>query len=657
MRELYRILLSLISAASLSAQAFAAAGDSPCSARLFETCTSVSSLTYTFSSTGNWTAASNGISDPTGTCLGTGSLDVNYWLSYTATADDQSIILNFTKPGGGGSIADCAIQVYSAASCSGPFTLVACQNNASDGNANSASITVNAGTTYYTRIFDASGTGSGNTFQASISITKSSIGQTACNARVISSLPYTYSSNTLCNGNTIAANCQSKTAGVSGTGEDFFFKYTSAGSEYISIELSGLNSTITQGVVVSNPVSSCSAVKTCYNLASANGTFPGGITGTSGSSSALCRTVYLSSAGDYYLIIDASASRGGPFSLSVSSYSPLSTSDACSWAQPVLPNSFSYVIDNCSSTKDHSPSEPDNPITAASGPSGCGYTSENSKWFSFIAATPAPPEIVVSVSGISCSTPDYNGTAGLEMGIFTGACGSSWTKVGSCATAASGTLTQTITSPPAGQTYYIVMDGAAGSICSFSISATNVTALPVSIVSFNAAFNGNAVDLTWESASETDNDHYTIERSFDGTFFSAISVIDAKGSGSQGHSYALKDNDIQPGIIYYRLKQTDNNGSSSFSKIASVDVPREEEKLEMIIVPNPASTEAMIMISGSEGASLIMISDALGKMAEQWLIASGDALSLSVQHYSPGIYWVTLLSNERVIRTRLLKTE
>lgn len=656
MRKFYQSLLCIVFALGLATQAFSASGDSPCTARIFETCSSVGSLTFTLSSTGNWIAASNGITDPVGTCLGTGSKDVNYWFCYTATADDQSIIFNFLKPGGGGSIADCAIQVYSASSCSGPFTSVTCQNNASDGNASTSSITVTAGTTYYVRLFDASGNGSGNTFQVSVSITKNATGQSACNPHVIPSLPYSYSGNSLCNGNSVAANCASKTAGVSGTGEDFFFKYTSPGNEYVSVNLSGLNSNITQGLVVSNPVASCSEVKTCYALSSANGTFPGGITGTTGTSSALCRTLYLSSAGDYYFIIDASSSRGGPFTLSLNSYVPSSTTDACSWAQPILPNVISYTIDNCSYTQDHTPAEPGDPLTAPAGPSGCGFTSENSKWLSFIAETPAPPEIVVTVAGISCSSPDYGNSAGIEMGIFTGTCGGAWTKVGSCQSAASGTLTQSIISPPAGQQYYVVVDGVAGSICSFEISATNVTALPITVVSFEAVFNGSSVDLTWKSASETGNDYYTVERSYNGVSFEPLSIVDAAGAGSQGHAYVTTDENVQPGIIYYRLQQTDMDGNSSYSKIVSVEVPGKEEKIAIQVAPNPASNVVKITLSGRAEGSILQITDTFGKLVEQREVAGVNDVSVSLDDYTAGVYWVSLYSNEKVIRAKLLKT-
>lgn len=637
--------------------AYAAAGDSPCVAVQFESCTAIGNLTYAFSSTNNWTSAGNGIADPTGACIGTGSKDVNFWFYYTATQEDQSIIFNFYKPGGGGSIFDCGIQVYSASSCSSSFTLITCQNNSGDGHANTSAITVTAGTAYYVRVFETSGNGSGDAFTASISVTKNTtIGKTACDARVITSLPYSYSANTICNTNTIAANCASKTVGVTGSGEDYWFKYTSPGNEYISVNLSGLNASILQGLAISNPVASCSTSKTCYSSMTSNGSFPGGITAISGTSSALCRTVYLNTAGDYYLIVDASSSRGGPFTLSVSAYTPSNTSDACSWAQGVTPTAASYTVDNCTSTTDQIPAEPSNPISAAAGSSGCGYTSENSKWFTFVADSPAPPEIELSIAGISCSYPDYTYTAGLEMGIFTGSCGGSWTKVGSCMTSSSSSLSQTITSPSAGQQYYIVIDGIGGSICSFSISASNVVALPVTLISFDAYYNGKYTVLEWETASEVNAKNFIIERSYDGVTYEIVEIKDAAGSSSQSNHYSTTDTAVKEGVIYYLLTQTDYDGRKTALKIVSIEVHKAPQPAGVMVQPNPVGSLAYILLPDHVEKGRLYITDALGKCVRQEWVSSGqEKIRFELAGFPAGIYWVTLESEGKLSRTKFIK--
>ena len=638
---------------------YAAAGDNPCAAVQFESCTSIGNITYTLSSTSNWTATGNGITDPSGTCLGTSSKDVNFWLCYKATQEDQSVIFNLYKPGGGGTIFDCGIQVFSASSCSSSFTLISCQNNSGDGHANTPSIAVTAGTTYYVRLFETSGNGSGDAFTASISITKNTtIGKTACNARTITSLPYSYNANTLCNTNTIAANCPGKTVGVTGSGEDYWFKYTSPGNEYISINLDGLNPAISQGIVVSNPVSSCSTAKTCYSSTASNGSFPGGMTGVSGTSSALCRTVYLNTAGDYYLIVDASSARGGSFTLSVSAYTPSNTSDACSWALGVTPTAASLTIDNCTATADQVPSEPANPLSAAAGPSGCGYTSENSKWFTIVTDNPAPPEIVVSLAGITCSYPDYSYTAGLEMGIFTGSCGGAWTKVGNCVSSASSSLSQTIVSPPAGQQFYIVVDGIGGSVCSFSISASNVVALPVTLLSFNAHFNGEQVELEWKTASESNTHSFIVERSYDGISYETVEIKNAAGSGSQPHEYTALDTAIKEGLIYYLLTKTDNDGNKTALKIASVNVHTVSKQADLTASPNPATSFTHLLLPARADHGRLYITDPAGKCVWQQAVSSSEeSIDLQLAHYTAGMYFIILESGKEIMRTKLIKLE
>ena len=66
----------------------------------------------------------------------------------------------------------------------------------------------------------------------------------------------------------------------------------------------------------------------------------------------------------------------------------------------------------------------------------------------------------------------------------------------------------------------------------YSIGTLNntVSPLPIELLSFNAIINSDHVDVTWETATEINNDHFTIERSKDGTNFEK--VTDVQGAGN-----------------------------------------------------------------------------------------------------------------------------
>jgi hypothetical protein len=88
---------------------------------------------------------------------------------------------------------------------------------------------------------------------------------------------------------------------------------------------------------------------------------------------------------------------------------------------------------------------------------------------------------------------------------------------------------------------------------------------PVSLISFAGKNNDGKNQLEWITASETNNDYFTIERSADGSAFSPIAVITGQGNSSMEHRYAFTDDAIPANeVTYYRLKQTDFNGEFKY---------------------------------------------------------------------------------------------
>ncbi len=95
--------------------------------------------------------------------------------------------------------------------------------------------------------------------------------------------------------------------------------------------------------------------------------------------------------------------------------------------------------------------------------------------------------------------------------------------------------------------------------------------LPIKLLAFNAVCTGNKVDLDWATASETNNDYFTVEKSIDGVDWEF--VLNMNGAGNSNNILYYKTSDDQPfaGNSYYRLKQTDFNGAFTYSNIAAVD--------------------------------------------------------------------------------------
>lgn len=118
--------------------------------------------------------------------------------------------------------------------------------------------------------------------------------------------------------------------------------------------------------------------------------------------------------------------------------------------------------------------------------------------------------------------------------------------------------------------------------------------LPIELISFNAKANIDHVLLRWVTASETNNDYFTIEKSKDGLVFTPIAIIEGAGNSSTEITYQEKDLNPLHGVSYYRLKQTDFNGDTSYSKIKSVEFIKPDFKL----YPNPSVSNNHLMPGG-----------------------------------------------------------
>jgi hypothetical protein len=109
-------------------------------------------------------------------------------------------------------------------------------------------------------------------------------------------------------------------------------------------------------------------------------------------------------------------------------------------------------------------------------------------------------------------------------------------------------------------------------IVSYNTSGcSNFVVLPIELLSFTATTNENSVDLKWETASEINNSFFTAERSGDDGLFYSIGVVYGSGTTSQNHIYQFTDYNPLSGNNYYRLRQTDYNGSSKTFDPVSVN--------------------------------------------------------------------------------------
>jgi hypothetical protein len=91
------------------------------------------------------------------------------------------------------------------------------------------------------------------------------------------------------------------------------------------------------------------------------------------------------------------------------------------------------------------------------------------------------------------------------------------------------------------------------------------------LLSFDAKPEGDHVLTKWSTASEINNDFFTLERSKDGVNFEKLKTVPGAGNSDRIVNYAEKDEEPLNGISYYRLKQTDYDGKTSYSQIVPIE--------------------------------------------------------------------------------------
>lgn len=169
--------------------------------------------------------------------------------------------------------------------------------------------------------------------------------------------------------------------------------------------------------------------------------------------------------------------------------------------------------------------------------------------------------------------------------------------------------------------------------------------LPVELMNFIAYQMENTVLLDWETANEHENDYFTVERSADGKTYETLGEIAGAGYSSSITSYEFTDRAPFSGINYYRLKQTDFDGHSTYSPIRTVTFERPSTGID--IFPNPASIDQIDIVVGMEKneISTIQFNDSAGKQFFVNMEPTSIGFRASVGHLAPGVYFVTIVSN------------
>lgn len=168
---------------------------------------------------------------------------------------------------------------------------------------------------------------------------------------------------------------------------------------------------------------------------------------------------------------------------------------------------------------------------------------------------------------------------------------------------------------------------------------TDLVALPIKLTSFNALPSGHQVKVNWATATETNNSHFEILRSENGSDFKVIATIKGGGNTNTEQLYSYIDPNPLAGNSYYQLRQVDFDGNSSLSKVVAVKTLWEKTALSVIAKPNQQTVEFAFMAENN-GMAIIKVSDLSGKkVVEQKIkVVKGQQMTQLPFNLPKGLY-------------------
>jgi hypothetical protein len=166
-------------------------------------------------------------------------------------------------------------------------------------------------------------------------------------------------------------------------------------------------------------------------------------------------------------------------------------------------------------------------------------------------------------------------------------------------------------------------------------------ALPVSLINFNATRGGSYVTLQWTTTLESNNAGFEIQRSTGNGIYTTAGFVATKaadGNSSTPLHYQYKELNTSGSNTWYRLVQTDKDGTRTFSTVKGVRGM--EESAKVTVYPNPGTSGNMNVLFGSSATRDIIIADLSGKVVKHWSNFRDD--NMVINGLNPGVYMLMI---------------
>ena len=168
--------------------------------------------------------------------------------------------------------------------------------------------------------------------------------------------------------------------------------------------------------------------------------------------------------------------------------------------------------------------------------------------------------------------------------------------------------------------------------------------LPIELINLNATLSFGLINITWTTITETNNDHFVVQRSSNGIQWESVGVVQGAGISLSSISYKFVDYSPRHGLAYYRLKQVDFDGSYSLSNQTAVNIEHSGDSI--VFFPNPVIDELKLM--NLPNNSKIMITDDIGRVTYE----GSNTTRIKTDDWQHGIYFMKIFNgNNELLET------
>ena len=185
---------------------------------------------------------------------------------------------------------------------------------------------------------------------------------------------------------------------------------------------------------------------------------------------------------------------------------------------------------------------------------------------------------------------------------------------------------------------------------SVSLNNTNIggdLSTPVELTSFNGELHNGIVSLKWQTATETNNRGFDIERN-NGAGWVMLAFIPGKGTSTKISNYSYSDNPGKTGKYQYRLKQIDFNGNEMLSSDIEINLNNSPAVYDMAQnYPNPFNPTSMIRYELPFDSKVIIkiynvIGNEVSTLVNENISAGNYEVQFNAKNFPSGVYFYSI---------------